>query len=159
MPTSAPPTEPKTVTTTTTLERPLADLKRMFPGRYLSITSFKRDGTGISTPVWFVCDGARLYAFTDLHSAKIRRMRHNPHVEIASCRPWGKLRQTPVSAHADVLTDTADLDCVRKLLLARYRISYRVVMFFYRLGRRVSGKQAVADGAALAITPELGLGT
>jgi uncharacterized protein len=104
--------------------------------------------------VWFVCDGRRLYAFTDLHSAKIRRIRHNPHVEIASCRPWGKLRQAPVPAHAEVLTDTADLERVRELLLARYRISYRVVMFFYRLGRRVRGKQTVADGAALAITPD-----
>src|SRR5205823_9533571 len=97
MATSAPPTEPKAATTTATLERPPADLQRMFPGRYLSITSFKRDGTGISTPVWFVSDGGRLYAFTDLHSAKIRRIRHNPHVEIASCRPWGELRQERVS--------------------------------------------------------------
>lgn len=30
-----------------------------FPGRYLNITSFKRDGTGVDTPVWFVADGAR----------------------------------------------------------------------------------------------------
>jgi PPOX class probable F420-dependent enzyme len=156
MGTTASPSEPKAVTNAT-LERPPADLKRMFPGRYLSITSFKRDGTGISTPVWFVSDGGRLYAFTDLHSAKVRRIRHNPHVEIASCRPWGKLRQEPVSARAEVLTDTADLECVRELLLARYRISYRVVMFFYRLGRRLRGKQTVADGAALAITPESGL--
>ena len=80
------------------------------PGRYLSVTSFKRDGTGIATPVWFVSDGSRLFAFTDLHSAKIRRVRRNPHVLIASCRPWGKLRRKPVPARAEVLTDTADLE-------------------------------------------------
>jgi PPOX class probable F420-dependent enzyme len=123
-----------------------------FPGRYLSITTFKRDGTGIATPVWFVPDGTRLFAFTDLHSAKIRRVRRNPHVLVASCRPWGKLRREPVPARAEVLTDTADLERVRELLLPRYNISYRVVMFFYRLGRRVRGEQTVADGAALAIT-------
>ena len=43
---------------------------------------------------------------------------------------------------------------MQKLLLERYKISYRVVMFFYRLGRRVRGKPSVADGAALAITVE-----
>jgi uncharacterized protein len=150
---TAPPTEPKVVTEATP-RLTAATPGGTFPGRYLSITSFKRDGTGISTPVWFVSDGERLYAFTDLHSAKIRRIRHNPHVEIASCRPWGKLRQEPVSARAEVLTDAADLERVRERLLARYRISYRVVMFFYRLGRLVRGKQTVADGAALAITPE-----
>jgi PPOX class probable F420-dependent enzyme len=102
--------------------------------------------------VWFVSDGTRLFAFTDLHSAKIRRVRRNPHVLVASCRPWGKLRRAPIPARADVLTDTADLERVRELLLARYKISYRVVMFFYRLGRRVRGEKTVADGAALAIT-------
>ena len=141
--------------TAQTIERPVErqpDFQARFPGRYLSVTSFKRDGTGVATPVWFVSDGKRLFAFTDLHSAKIKRIRRNPHVLVASCRPWGNLRREPVAARAEVLTDTADLERVRKLLVARYKISYRVVMFFYRLGRRTRGKQSVADGAALAIT-------
>jgi uncharacterized protein len=143
---------------TQTIERPVerADLEARFPvpGRYLSVTSFKRDGTGISTPVWSVSDGRSLFAFTDLNSAKVKRIRHNPHVEIAPCWVNGKLRGAPVAAHADVLTATADLERVRELLLARYKISYRVVMLFYRLGRRLHGQQSVADGAALAITIE-----
>src|SRR5581483_11601996 len=121
------------------------DLDALFPGRYLSVTSFRRDGTGVATPVWFVSDGKRLLAFTDLHSAKIRRIRRDPHVLVAPCRPDGKLRREPVSAHAEVLTSVADLESVRKLLLARYRVSYRVVMVFYRLGRRLRGKQSIAD--------------
>jgi hypothetical protein len=64
----------------------------------------------------------------------------------------GKLRREPVAARAEVLTATAELERVQKLLLARYKVSYRVVMLFYRLGRRLRGKQSVADGAALAIT-------
>jgi PPOX class probable F420-dependent enzyme len=83
---------------------------------------------------------------------KIRRIRRNPHVLVASCRVNGKLRREPVAARAEVLTAGADLEHVQKLLLARYKISYRVVMLFYRLGRRLRGKQSVADGAALAIT-------
>jgi hypothetical protein len=53
-----------------------------------------------------------------------------------------------------VLTAETDLERVRTLLLDRYKVSYRVVMLFYRLGRRLRGKQSVADGAALAITIE-----
>jgi len=156
MATTAPPKK-ATASAPETIEPPvqrLAGLDARFPGRYLSITSFKRDGTGIATPVWFVSDGSRLFAFTDLHTWKIKRIRRNPHVLVASCWPWGKLHREAVLARAEVLTDTADLERVRELLLARYRISYRVVMFFYRLGRRVRGKQTVADGAALAITLE-----
>jgi PPOX class probable F420-dependent enzyme len=144
--------------TTQTTERPVqrraADLEALFPGRYLSVTSFKRDGTGVATPVWFVSDGRRLFAFTDLHSAKIRRIRRNPRVLVAACRVDGKLRSEPISARAEVLTADADLERVQKLLLARYKISYRIVMLFYRLGRRLRGKRTVADGAALAITIE-----
>lgn len=133
---------------------PAADLDARFPGRYLSITSFKRDGSGVATPVWFVSDGRRLFAFTDLRSAKIRRIRRNPRVLVASCRVNGRLRREPAAARAEVLTAPAELERVQRLLLARYRISYRVVMLFYRLGRRLRGKPSVAEGAALAITLE-----
>lgn len=141
---------------TQTLERPTRrprrDLEALFPGRYLSVTSFKRDGSGVATPVWFVSDGSRLYALTDLNSAKIKRIRRNPIVLVAPCGPSGKLRHDPLPASAEVLTEGEDLDRVQRLLRKRYRISYPVVMLFYRLGRRLSGKTAVAEGAALAIT-------
>jgi uncharacterized protein len=144
--------------TTQTIERPVqrpsADLQALLPGRYLSVTSFKRDGTGVATPLWFVSDGGRLFALTDAHSAKVARIRRNPQVLIAPCRVSGKLRGEPVPAHAEVLTATADLERVQQLLIARYKVSYRLVMLIYRIGRRVRGQPSLADGAALAITVE-----
>lgn len=144
--------------TTQTIERPVeritADPDALFPGRYISVTSFKRDGTGVATPVWFVPDGRRLLALTDLHSAKVRRIRRNPRVLVAPCRVNGKLRGRPVPARVEVLTATADLDRVQRLLMERYKLSYRLVMLFYRLGRSLRHKRSVADGAALAITVE-----
>ena len=133
------------------VERPSADLEALFPGRYLSVTSFKRGGSGVATPVWFVSDGRRLFALTDLHSGKVRRIRHDPRVLVAPCGPSGKLRGEPVQCRAEILTATADLERVQKLLMARYKVSYRLVMLFYRLGRRLRGETAVAEGAALAI--------
>jgi PPOX class probable F420-dependent enzyme len=136
-------------------ERTVADLDALFPGRYLSVTSFRRDGMGVATPVWFVSDGSRLFALTDAHSAKVRRIRRDPQVLVAPCRANGKLlRSEPLVGHAEVMTATEDLERVQELLMDRYKISYRVVMFFYRLGRRLRGQPAVADGAALAITVE-----
>ena len=134
------------------VRRPAAELEMLFPGRYLSVTSFKRDGTGVATPVWFVSDGRRLFALTDLHSAKVRRIRRNPRVLVASCRAGGKLRRDPLPARAEVLTATPELERVHDLLIERYKLSYRLVMLVYRLGRRLRGRPSVADGAALAIT-------
>ena len=141
---------------TQTIERPVertaADLEALFPGRYISLTSFKHDGTGVATPLWFVSDGERLFALTDLHSGKVRRIRHHPQVLVAPCGPSGKLHSEPHEARVEVLTDSADLERVQKLLIGRYKLSYRLVMLGYRLGRRLRGQSSVADGAALAIT-------
>jgi|SRR5690349_12917494 len=79
-------------------------------------------------------------------------MRRDPRVLVAPCRPDGKLRREAIAARVDVLTDTPDLERVQKLLRNRYKISYRLVMLVYRLGRRLRGRPSVADGAALAIT-------
>ena len=133
-------------------QRSAADLQALFPGRFLSVTSFRRDGSGVATPLWFVSDGSRLFALTDLHSAKVRRIRQDPRVLIASCRADGKLRSERLPAHAEVLTATSELERVQQLLIERYEISYRLVMVIYRLARRLRRRPSVADGAALAIT-------
>ena len=102
--------------------------------------------------MWAATDGTRLFALTDRHSAKVRRIHHNPTVHVAPCRAGRELRGTPIRAHAEVLTDEHDLELVQKLLLDQYKFSYRVVMLIYRIGRRLRGKHSIADGAALAIT-------
>ena len=135
--------------------RPAADLEALFPGRYVSVTSFKRDGTGVATPLCFVSDGERLVALTDRHGAKVERIHHNPRVLVAPCRASGKLLAEPVSARAEVLTDHADVERVQRLLIKRSTISYRVVMSIFRLMRRLRGRTGVPDGAALAIIPTL----
>ena len=134
------------------VRRPTAELEAFSRGRFLSVTSFKRDGTGVATPVWFVSDGERLFALTDLRSAKVRRIRRNPRVVIAPCRAGGRLRGEPVDGWAQVQSAEPELEHVQRLLLDRYAVSYRIVMLLYRLGRRLRGRPAVADGAALAIT-------
>lgn len=129
-----------------------ADLEALFPGRFVSVTSFKHDGSAVATPVWAVSDGTRLLALTEADSAKVRRIRSDPHVLVAPCRPDGRLRRPPVSGHAEVLTTIADLEGVQRLLRERYKVSYRVVMLVRRLGRRLRGDRGIGDGAALAIT-------
>jgi PPOX class probable F420-dependent enzyme len=134
------------------VEQPPVDLEGQFPGRFLSVTSFRTDGTPVATPLWFVSDGRRLFALTDLHSAKVRRMRKDPRVLVAPCRVNGRLRREPVPGCAEVLTEPADLDRVQRLLLKRYKLSYRLVMLGYQVGRRLRRRPSVADGAAVAVT-------
>ena len=85
---------------TPTIERVAPPLAARFPGKYASLVSFKRDGTPVATPLWFVVDGDRLLAITDAHSAKVKRIRRNPEVVVAPCKPDGRVTGEPVAARA-----------------------------------------------------------
>ena len=61
-------------------------------GRYLSITSYKRDGQAVATPVWFVQRDGRLLVQTDAASGKVKRIRRDPQVRVAICTASGRLR-------------------------------------------------------------------
>jgi len=122
-----------------------------FDGKYLSLTSFKRDGTAVSTPVWFVSDGGRLLVRTDAKSYKVKRIRRNPHVRIAPCNASGKLRGEPVDATAAIL-DPSEQTRVDRLLSRKYRIDRILVLPIYRLVQRLKGKQTSGIVATLAIT-------
>ena len=142
---------------TETIERPVqrtaTDLETLFPGRYLSVTSVKRDGTGVATPVWFVSD--RQAAVRADRPALGEGPAHTPQPACPG-RAVPRARQAAQRAGpgagrgADCHPGTGTR--VQKLLIKRYKTSYRLVMLFYRLGRRLRGQQSVADGAALAIT-------
>ena len=92
-----------------------------FPGKYLSLTSFRRDGTGVATPVWFVEAGGRLLIETDAGSYKVRRILRDPRVTVAPCTATGRLRGTPVPAWAELLPD-AEVARVDQLMGRKYRV-------------------------------------
>jgi PPOX class probable F420-dependent enzyme len=98
----------------------------VFGGKYLSITSFKHDGAGVATPVWFVQEAGRLLVQTDANSGKIKRIRRDPQVLVASCTATGRLLADPVPARAEVLGD-AEVGRVERLMAAKYRIDLLVI--------------------------------
>ena len=130
----------------------VAELATLFPGRYISLTSFKRDGAPVSTPLWFVQDGARLLAITDRDSAKVRRLRHNPHALVAASRGDGKLRGASLAARVEIRTGEVDLEHAARLLRSRYGLTYAATMLAYRLMRRLRGQTGLPPGAVLVIT-------
>src|SRR5512132_498209 len=103
-----------------------------FPGKYLSLTSFRRDGTGVATPVWFVETGGRLLVATDAASYKVRRIRRDPRVTITPCTATGRLRGIPVPASAELLPD-AEVARVERLMARKYRVDLLVIRPFRAL--------------------------
>jgi PPOX class probable F420-dependent enzyme len=124
----------------------------VFAGKYLSITSFKRDGTGVATPVWFVQEAGRLLVHTDANSYKVRRIRGNPHVTVAPCTATGRLLADPVPACAELLSD-AELGRVERLMARKYRIDLVFIKPIRSLQAALRPGRPRAKPVILAITP------
>lgn len=83
------------------------------------MTTFKRNGTGVATPVWVMRDGGHLYVITEADSGKAKRLRNFSRVMVAPCDMRGTVTGASVDATAELL-DTAGTERVRKLLDAKY---------------------------------------
>jgi PPOX class probable F420-dependent enzyme len=138
---------------TQAIERPpTAIAAARFPGKYLSLTSFRRDGTGVATPVWFVADDGRLLVITDDNSFKAKRIRRNPTVTVAPCSANGRLRGEPVPATVEFLPPT-EFAHVKELMARKYRLDRIFILPLYRVVQRLRGVHPGSETAFLAITP------
>jgi hypothetical protein len=59
--------------------------------KYISLTTVRKNGQKVATPVWFGEDGDKLYVMTISKMGKVKRIRNNPLVEVAPCTMRGKL--------------------------------------------------------------------
>jgi PPOX class probable F420-dependent enzyme len=88
----------------------------------VSITTFKRDGTPVSVPVWCAADNRTLLVFAAGDSWKVKRIRRDPHVRLAPCSARGKPRGPAVDADASLVEETTT---VQALLARKYGWAWR----------------------------------
>jgi len=121
-------------------------------GKYLSLTTYRRDGSPVSTPMWFVEDEGRLFVTTAADSYKARRLRHNPAAMVAPCTARGVAKGDAIPVHVEFLHD-GDHARVDALMSEKYRIDKILVLPVYRLVTRLRGKASgEGETAYLAIT-------
>lgn len=103
--------------------------------RYLSITTFRRDGSPASTPVWVVSDDPhRLLIATGADTWKVRRIKRDPHVRVAACSARGAVHGEAVDGVAR-LVDEEPL--VRRLQHEKYGWQMRLLEGANALVRRI----------------------
>jgi uncharacterized protein len=71
--------------------------------KYISLTTFRKNGSGVATPVWFGEDGDRLYVMTRSDMGKTKRVRNNGQVRVAPCTIRGKATGPEFAATARIL--------------------------------------------------------
>ncbi|GAA3394276.1 PPOX class F420-dependent oxidoreductase [Cryptosporangium minutisporangium] len=92
--------------------------------KYVSLTTFRKDGTPVATPVWHVAHGGELYVVTEAKSWKVKRIRNNPQVQVTVCDLRGKTApDAPTASGTARLLDDAGTAQARKLLAQKYILS------------------------------------
>jgi PPOX class probable F420-dependent enzyme len=91
--------------------------------QFINLTTFRKTGVAVSTPVWFAQDGNRLVVTTDASAGKAKRIRNNPRVELAPSDMRGKHLGDKVQAHARILLGD-EAKAAEKLLKKKYGLQY-----------------------------------
>ena len=91
------------------------------------LTTYRRDGTGVGTPVHIAVDGDRAFIRTWDTAWKLRRIRNNPEVEVAPSTVGGKPTGPAIRARARVLGG-AESKYAAKMLARKYPILHGVLI-------------------------------
>jgi uncharacterized protein len=95
---------------------------RFADDKYVSLTTFRKSGVGVPTPVWFAHDGDAIVAWTPTGAGKVKRIRNRSDVTVAPCTFRGELTGEPVAGVAEIC-DLDGSDRVRALIKKRYGLS------------------------------------
>lgn len=83
-----------------TIETIPALLKVAGTSHSVMLTSFRRNGQGVGSPVGVLAHAGKFYMMTPAESWKARRIAKNQHITLALCTYAGKILSSPVEAHA-----------------------------------------------------------
>jgi PPOX class probable F420-dependent enzyme len=104
---------------------------------YVSLTTFRRSGAPVSTPVWVARDGTGLVVTTERESGKVKRVRHTPRVEVRPSDMRGRVADgaPTLLGMATIETDPEVVERAGAALAAKYRLYYRLIGLLGRLRR------------------------
>src|SRR5262245_30891043 len=100
--------------------------------QYLNLESYRRDGQGVRTPLWFVEDNGTLYFYTVAHSYKVKRIGSNPRVRVVPCDMRGGVKGEWVDATAKRLSEDEALRA-NELLNRKYGWQKRILNFLAKI--------------------------
>lgn len=111
-----------------------ADFATLDGKQYINLTTFRKSGDPVVTPVWFVQDSGRLYVMTEIETGKVKRLRNNGRVLVAVSNARGKALGPTMPGTARLLPD-GEATRVEALLDRKYGLMKRGFELLMGLGR------------------------
>jgi uncharacterized protein len=112
--------------------------------KYVSVVTFRRDGTPVPTPLWVVRYDDALGILTRPRLGKVKRIRANPAVTVTPCTLRGKLLGDAVAGQAMIL-DPEETVRVRDLVKRKYGLLGRLII------RRYERRPETALGVSITL--------
>jgi PPOX class probable F420-dependent enzyme len=99
---------------------------------FVSLTTYRRSGTPVSVPVWIAParDGSdALLVTTTARSGKVKRLRHDPRVNLRPCDRRGAVPEAAptVAGVAEILSGAEDVRRLREVIRAKYGERMKVI--------------------------------
>lgn len=123
------------------------DVETLAKGKYISLTTYRKDGTPVTTPVWLARDGDSLVVATVPSSGKAKRLRNSGRVLVAPCDMRGRVTGDEMAGTA-TLQDAAGTAATLELIKRRYGIQARLA--FWRQDRK-AGTDPAGGHVGIAI--------
>jgi PPOX class probable F420-dependent enzyme len=105
---------------------------------YVLVTSYRKDGRAVPTPVWVVRDGDAIAIWTVRDSGKVKRIRRDGTVLVGPCDVRGRLTGQEVPGRATILAST-DTARIKELLKRKYGIYGRITLWGSKIRRGENG--------------------
>ena len=109
---------------------------------FLNLKTFRKDGTGVNTPVWFIEDGEHFYIRTVADSWKVKRIRANSQVRVVPCKAQGEPVGAWVLASAQQINNPTREQEINKLFNRKYGLQKRM---FDLMGKLRQHKMATLE--------------
>ncbi|MFB7558531.1 PPOX class F420-dependent oxidoreductase [Streptomyces brevispora] len=115
-------------------------LQEFARSEYVSLTTYRKDGTPVATPVWAAVEGEELLVWTKADSWKVKRLRNDSRVLVTVCDVRGRIAQgAPSSEGTGRLLDAEGTAAVRRAIGRKYTWKYWLLDYpamIFRLGKR-----------------------
>jgi PPOX class probable F420-dependent enzyme len=102
-------------------------LKQFEKQQFLNIETFRKNGQGVKTPVWFAQDGDTLRIWTGIASGKVKRIRNNGNVRIVPSTPSGEALGEWVNASATVDDSEIKVNETETLFKKKYGVVFTIL--------------------------------
>ncbi len=104
----------------------------LYPHKYMQLTTYRKTGVGVPTPVGFAPLAGKLYVMTPGAASKLKRLRNNGRVTVAPCKRKGQVLGESVEGQARILAPE-ERAVAERAFIRKYSVIYRIFLIVQRM--------------------------